>query len=33
MNASSGRLIQKNIDRITNFFDLTCGAIYGWAEP
>jgi P27 family predicted phage terminase small subunit len=30
MNASSGRLIQKNIDRILHFFDLTSGPAYGW---
>jgi P27 family predicted phage terminase small subunit len=30
MNASSGRLIQRNIDHIASFFDLTSGAAYGW---
>jgi hypothetical protein len=30
MNASSGTLIQRNIDQIAHFFDLTCGATYGW---
>jgi hypothetical protein len=30
MNASSDDLIQRNIDQILLFFDLTCGATYGW---
>ena len=30
MNASSGTLSQRNIDPIVLFFDLTCGATYGW---
>jgi len=30
MNASSGALSQWNIDPIVHFFDLTCGATYGW---
>jgi hypothetical protein len=30
MNASSGDLIQKNIDPMELFFDLTCAAAYGW---
>jgi hypothetical protein len=30
MNASSAGLIQRNIDPMMLFFDLTCGATYGW---
>jgi hypothetical protein len=30
MNASSGDLIQRNIDPIVLFFGLTCAAAYGW---
>jgi hypothetical protein len=29
MNASSADLIQKKIDQIALFFDLTCAATYG----
>jgi hypothetical protein len=30
MNASSADLIQRNIDPIGLFFDLTCAPAYGW---
>jgi hypothetical protein len=32
MNASSGELIQRKIDPIVLFFNLTSGATYGWRE-
>jgi hypothetical protein len=32
MNASSGVVIQKKIDRIVLFFELTYSATYGWRD-